>query len=271
MPKKYGITDLLDAAVMSHLQDVHTCIPAIVLKYDEVLQEAVVQPIIKYRDNTAGSDNRGLIEMPPIVGVRVIFPASDNSIITFPIKEKSTLVWVMFSERSIDKVMGSGNKSPVDPEDIRMFDYSDAVAIVGFSLDKDVLGSHPEDLEIRMNAKLPNESKIAMKPNGDIVVTSSAKVEVLAASDINISTEANCNVTISGNASVNVSGSTTLTSPTVEVNGNTTFNGNVSINGAATVSQTLTASVDVIGGGKSLKTHIHTGVTSGGGVTGLPQ
>jgi phage baseplate assembly protein V len=44
----------------------------------------------------------------------------------------------------------------------------------------------------------------------------------------------------------------------------TTINGNVQVNG------TLTASVDVIGGGKSLKTHKHGGVTVGGGQTGVP-
>jgi hypothetical protein len=32
----------------------------------------------------------------------------------------------------------------------------------------------------------------------------------------------------------------------------------------------LTASTDVVGGGKSLKTHVHGGVTPGGGTTGVP-
>jgi phage baseplate assembly protein V len=40
--------------------------------------------------------------------------------------------------------------------------------------------------------------------------------------------------------------------------------------GNITVTGTLTATTDVIGGGKSLKTHTHSGVTPGGGTTGAP-
>ena len=55
-----------------------------------------------------------------------------------------------------------------------------------------------------------------------------------------------------------VPGNVIITAPT------TTINGNVQVNG------TLTASTDVIGGGKSLKTHVHTGVQSGSSNTGQP-
>jgi phage baseplate assembly protein gpV len=37
------------------------------------------------------------------------------------------------------------------------------------------------------------------------------------------------------------------------------------------VDKTVTATTDVVGGGKSLKSHIHTGVTSGSGTSGPPQ
>jgi phage baseplate assembly protein V len=47
--------------------------------------------------------------------------------------------------------------------------------------------------------------------------------------------------------------------------------GNVAIDGDVTVTGTLTADSDVVGGGKSLKGHKHTGVTAGGGVSGAPQ
>lgn len=57
----------------------------------------------------------------------------------------------------------------------------------------------------------------------------------------------------------------------VTVNGPLTVNGDTTINGEANVSKTLTAATDVIGGGKSLKGHKHTGVQTGGGVSGPPQ
>lgn len=50
----------------------------------------------------------------------------------------------------------------------------------------------------------------------------------------------------------------------------TTINGPVHITGDVTVDKTLTANTDVIGGGKSLKNHVHPGVQSGGSNTGPP-
>jgi len=47
--------------------------------------------------------------------------------------------------------------------------------------------------------------------------------------------------------------------------------GNVAIDGDLSVTGTVTADTDVVGGGKSLKDHKHTGVTAGGGVSGPPQ
>lgn len=57
----------------------------------------------------------------------------------------------------------------------------------------------------------------------------------------------------------------------VTVNGPLTVNGDTQINGDAGISGTATAQVDVIGGGKSLKTHPHTGVSSGTAISGPPQ
>lgn len=47
--------------------------------------------------------------------------------------------------------------------------------------------------------------------------------------------------------------------------------GGVTIKGDVTVTGTLTASTDVVGGGKSLKDHRHTGVQPGSGISGAPQ
>jgi phage baseplate assembly protein V len=55
------------------------------------------------------------------------------------------------------------------------------------------------------------------------------------------------------------------------INGPLTINGDVKIAGDATVSGKATASSDVIGGGISLKSHKHGGVTSGSAISGAPQ
>ena len=57
----------------------------------------------------------------------------------------------------------------------------------------------------------------------------------------------------------------------VTINGPLTVNGDAQINGDADVSGTATAQTDVLGGGKSLKAHKHTGVIAGGAVSGPPQ
>jgi len=50
-----------------------------------------------------------------------------------------------------------------------------------------------------------------------------------------------------------------------------TIKGDVSIQGDVQVTGKLTASDDVVGGGKSLKGHKHTGVQAGGAISGPPQ
>lgn len=52
--------------------------------------------------------------------------------------------------------------------------------------------------------------------------------------------------------------------------GGLTITGPVTINGDATVTGTITGQTDVVGGGKSLKSHTHTGVTAGSATTGAP-
>ena len=66
-------------------------------------------------------------------------------------------------------------------------------------------------------------------------------------------------------------GTVTLTADGgVTINGDTTINGNVEINGDVQVNGKITASDDVVGGGISLMTHTHSGVQSGGAMTGPP-
>lgn len=60
------------------------------------------------------------------------------------------------------------------------------------------------------------------------------------------------------NATVQATTKITLDTPLVECTGDVKVDG------------TLTATTDVIGGGKHLKTHLHSGVTTGGGNTGAP-
>jgi len=73
-----------------------------------------------------------------------------------------------------------------------------------------------------------------------------------------------------GTAEFTADGGLTINGP-LTVNGDTEINGHTQVNGDADVSGTTTAQTDVIGGGKSLKSHPHINVQPGSGVSGPPQ
>lgn len=70
---------------------------------------------------------------------------------------------------------------------------------------------------------------------------------------------------VDGNLSATVTGSMTTSAASWTHTGPVTFIDDVQVN------KTLTATTDVVGGGKSLKGHKHTAVQAGGGVSGPPQ
>lgn len=61
-----------------------------------------------------------------------------------------------------------------------------------------------------------------------------------------------------------------LTADQVNITGNVAIDGNLSIDGDTSCTGTVTGDEDVIGGGKSLKGHRHTGVTAGSAQSGPP-
>lgn len=251
MAKTYDVSDIVEVAIDYNLQHLHTSLPARVVTYDAGVQKASVQPLIKYKDRD------GLLEdLPLILGVPVVFPSDGRGIFTFPIKSGDIVV-IHFFERSTEKWLRSDGKTTTDPDDFRMHHYSDAWAVPGLFTFPTAIGSHPTDTQWRFNVNTAQESSISMKPSGQIVIECAEKI-IINAQD-------NLEVDVQGDSIINVAGETTLTS-----NG-TTINSAVEINGNVEVIGTVTATVDVVGGGKSLKTHKHTGVQTGGGVSGPPQ
>lgn len=71
---------------------------------------------------------------------------------------------------------------------------------------------------------------------------------------------------------VSTPGSMALAAPGgLAIKGDVTLTGDLQISGDTGVGKTLTATTDVVGGGKSLKGHRHLGVTAGSAVSGAPQ
>lgn len=66
-------------------------------------------------------------------------------------------------------------------------------------------------------------------------------------------------------------GTAELTAPGgLTITADTSITGNLTLSGDASVSGTVTAEQDVVGGGKSLKSHRHSGVTAGSAQSGPP-
>lgn len=76
-------------------------------------------------------------------------------------------------------------------------------------------------------------------------------------SNNNVHIKGACNITVDGNANIQAA--------FINLKGNTKLIGDLQVNG------TITASGDVVGAGISLESHVHTGVKSGGDLSGPPN
>lgn len=221
-------------------------IPGIIQSFDPDAVTAVVQPAIK----GAEQDESGAevsVNLPLLVDVPVVFPRGGGCTLTFPVKEGDECL-VIFADRCIDFWWQSGGIQ--EPVDGRMHDLSDAFCIVG-----------PQS----QAKKIGGISTTAAQLRTD---DGSAFIEVSAGHDVTVKTP--------GKLTASADGGTEITSPEIVLNGNVTINGNLSQGmgdggGTATMLGPVTVTNDVTAGGKSLMTHTHGGVETGGGNTGGPN
>lgn len=168
---------MLTKAIQSYIEKdrehLHTAIPAKVIRYVRDKQKADVQPLIqeRYLDGK-------LIDYPIIYDVPVIFPGAGGGQITFPLRVDD-VVLLIFSERSIDRWVHSTSKAPIDPQDTRKHDLSDAIAIPGLFSFNTAPGSDGSDVVITFSGstvKLKSSGNIEINPSGDVIVNGDATV-----------------------------------------------------------------------------------------------
>lgn len=203
------MTNMVESAISYHLEDIHTMLPARIVEIDYKTRKVSVQPSIKKKKRDGDNDAKGLQDMAIIQNIPLIVPASKLAIISIPAKVGDEVL-VGFFERSVDNYLYGDGNTPVDPKDYRRHDYNDAVAIVGLNTFSNALEMHSEDLVIKMNATLANECTISLKPNGDVVITTPAKVIVDAGGDVDVTAGGNLTATISGDTTIDC-GQTTIT------------------------------------------------------------
>ena len=223
------ITELLNIIVSNKIAEMHICMPAKIISYDFTTRKASVQPSL----NQKFSDDEILV-LPIIHNVPVMQPSSGGASINFPVKPGDNVL-LIFSERSLEQWLQDGKQST--PDDSRQNNLTDAVAHIGLN-PFNVISSaeNNDDLLIAYDG-----SKIRFKPSG--VVEAEASEIDLIASNVNI------------------------TSPDVNITAaNVTVTGKLTAENLEAISEIKSATASI--GSKDFATHVHSGVATGGGITG---
>lgn len=116
-------TDIIRQAFNSMACQMHTCLPAEIVKYDYTEQKAQVKILLRKQ-----LKDGQVYTYPEITNVPVMFPRANNFSIHYPLNAGDKVA-VFFSERSLDEWLEKGGT--VTPTDPRKFDLSDAIAIPG--------------------------------------------------------------------------------------------------------------------------------------------
>lgn len=229
-----------------------TALPGIIFSFDSDAMTCKVKPSIAayVTDETGNTSEESL---PVLNDCPVVFPGGGGATLTFPIKPGDECL-VVFASRCIDSWWQLGGVR--GQAEIRMHDLSDGFVLPG-------VRSQPRKFSVSTTAaQLRSDDGAAYVE----INPTSHNIKALTSGDI----EATAAGQITMNAPV-----VTINAPQIVLNGQVTQGqgsngGNCSMQGPLHVVDTVTSDTDVIGGGKHLKTHVHSGVQTGGGNTGQP-
>jgi hypothetical protein len=116
-------------------------------------------------------------------------------------------------------------------------------------------------------------AKLHISPDGDVLVEHTGDLTVTVGGDAAVTVEGDASLAVTGNLTSSAA-AWDHTGP-VSIEGNVSVTGNVSTTGNVTAAGTVqgasvVGTTDVSGGGKSLKNHVHGGVTAGAASTAAP-
>lgn len=208
-----------------------TAIPGIIDSVDFSDLTCSVQPTIQgVAENEDGS--KTLVDLPLLIKVPLVFPKGGGFSITFPVAEGDEVL-VVFSSRCIDAWWQSGGINR--PMEARMHDLSDGFAIPGpYSVPNVIDSVSSSSLQIRNDA---GTSYIEIDETGKIKLLSATTIDVVA--------------------------------PTINLSGTINIAGTLAVTGGISATGSISAT-NVTAGVVSLLTHVHSGVTTGGGTSGPP-
>lgn len=217
-----------------------TALPGVIVAVDLVAMTVQVQPTVQALF-TDPNGAQSYVTLPVLPDVPIVFPGGGGYRLTFPVRNGDECL-VVFSSRAIDNWWQSGDVQPTT--DRRMHDLSDGFAIIGpMSQVKKIGGVSTTTTVLRSD-----DASVEVE-----IDQTNKKVNVKAPTEIVLDAPL---VTITGVVNVENRQNAARVG---------TFVGSIN------VTDTVTATNEVVGGGKSLVHHVHTGVQSGGGVSGPPQ
>ena len=215
-----------------------TALPGVIASFDAAAMTCTVQPAIsgtRLKLDGSGVD----VKMAVLLDCPVCFPGGGGATLTFPLKAGDECL-VVFSSRCIDSWWQLGGVQ--GQAEMRMHDLSDGFVIPGprsqprkFNVSDNAVQLRTDDSAAYVEIN-PTTHKIKALTSGD--------VEILAA-----------NITLEGN---------------IILDGQITQQNTAGGSTTATMIGPINVTNDVTAGGKSLKTHAHSGVQTGGGNTGQP-
>jgi len=154
-----SLEQVIQTAIDSALKEVHTCLPAVVVRVDHANQLIDAQVTIQRK--LAGK----MVNLPLLVNVPLRYWRSATFSITFPV-EVGDHVKLLFSERSIDTWLTYGGIQ--NPFDVRKFSLSDAFAEPVMYPQTDVIPSFDTTrLQLKTN---DGTGSISIAPNGVIEI-----------------------------------------------------------------------------------------------------
>jgi hypothetical protein len=122
-----GFGEVLALAIRNGLAEVHTTMPGVVTKWDELTQLADVKPLVMQQvleeDGSTSS-----VPYPVLRNVPMIFPGANGFRLTLPVVPGDE-VELTFAECSLE--VWKANGGTVDPKDARRFHISDATCTPG--------------------------------------------------------------------------------------------------------------------------------------------
>lgn len=129
------------------------------------------------------------------------------------------------------------------------------------------------DATVKQNVTLTAEADVAATVKGNTTAVMEGTLDATVKQDVNLTAGANVTTSITGNLDCTVTGNITAKAAQLDFTANNiTINcPNTTFNGAVKATDTITSDADCIGGGISLKGHVHGGVQGGTSTTGGPQ